>query len=137
MIDMTNEIFYMEQAFLKSVEFTKAETYLRSNINTLNYIKEFNTLELSLPRKCGKTKYIQTFRENHNAMVFVPNWQSANIQYSNNAMSIEGMTFGKFRQIDFVYLDEVNSEQFLHTVVDKGMHNILTYDTVIVSLLTK
>ena len=137
MIDMTNEIFYMEQAFLKSVEFTKTETNLRSNITVLSYIKEFNTLELRLPRRCGKTKYIQTFRENHNATVFVPNWQYAYTQYSNNAISIEGLVVGKFRQMDFVYLDEVDSEQFLHKIVDKGMHHILTYDTVIVSLLTK
>ena len=137
MIDMTNEIFYMEQAFLKSVKFVKEETNLSTNITVTSYIKEFNTLELRLPRRCGKTKYIQTFRENHSAMVFVANQQIANSQYSNNAMSIEGMTVGKFRQIDFVYLDEVGSEQFLHTIVDKGMHNILTYDTVIVSLLTK
>lgn len=137
MIDMTNEIFYMEQAFLKSVEFTKTETNLRSNITVISYIKEFNTLELRLPRRCGKTKYIQTFRENNNAMVFVANQQIANSQYSNGAMSIEGMTVGKFRQIDFVYLDEVGSEQFLHTIVGKGMRHILTYDTVIVSLLTK
>lgn len=139
MIDMTNEIFYMEQAFLKSVKFAKEETDLRSNLGAMNYIKEFNTLELRLPRRCGKTKYIETFKDDKNAIVFLPRLVDIRIYVDKTNVFYIGSNLSShsIKNFNFIYLDEISSEQFTHKMVDRGMQRLFTYDTVIVSLLTK
>jgi len=139
MVKMTNEIFYMERAFLNHSK--EALNQHKNNFEVLSHIKEFNTLEISLPRFCGKTEYIRTFMEERNATVFVANEKMAHYNFDGRAYSIEA-NFDRFRgrrnTFDFVYLDEVSVDKFWRKMQESGIiYSIINREMKIVSLLTK
>ena len=139
MVKMTNEIFYMERAFLEHSK--EALNYYGNDLEVLTHIREFNTLEISLPRNCGKTEYIRTFMEERSATVFAFNEKIAERHFNGRAYSID-CNFDRFRgrrnTFDFVYLDEVSVDKFWRKMQESGIiYSIINREMTIVSLLTK
>ena len=133
---MTNEISYLYDRFIDRMNDPDVINGKLHFNRPINYVLEYRTLALKLPRHVGKSYFIAAMAEITGSIVFVPNTSIRNEYYSKGVKSASITNERSLKSLTYenLFFDEVRVEQFFNMY--PYIQDLITYDTTIVSLYT-